>query len=366
MLQIQLTAQLDAFLLSVKASIPTNSIIGLFGASGSGKSLLIRQLAGFDQNHCQNSQIKFDQICWVNSEEGHFTPVQQRAIGYLPQSYDLFPHLNVNQNITFASNNNPDLNNKQLTDIVITALDIGELSKRKPHQLSGGQRQRVALARAILSSSQLLLLDEPFSAIGEDHLGAAMRLLKTLKEDFGRTIIIASHNRIEHAFLDDYILTLRNGSIEQSGNYREISTDIEGRFCRTSNAVNHLVAKVETYHQKYSLNQLSRGEHTLWAGESPMKNGTPIVLEIHAQDISLFVEKNTASSMLNSLPVTIVSYSELTGHQLLIKLALDDDFLTTFITKKSFEELGLTIGMSLYACFKAVSVISIKHSSKQA
>lgn len=365
MLQIQLAAQVDAFSLSVKESIPTNAIIGLFGASGSGKSLLIRQLAGFDQQHCLNSHVNFNQLCWANSDEGHFTPPQHRAIGYLPQSFDLFPHLDVTQNISFASSNNPELNDKQLTDIVISALDISEFSERKPHQLSGGQQQRIALARAILSSSQLILLDEPFSAIGEDHLGAAMRLLKTLKEDFGRTIVIASHNRIEHAFLDDYILTVRNGSIEQSGNYREISTDIEGRFCRTSNAVNHLVATVETYHEKFSLNQLSRSKHTLWAGEYPMKKGTAVVLEVQAQDISLFVEKNTASSMLNSLPVTIVSHSELAGHQLLIKLALDDDFLTTFITKKSFEELELTIGMSLYACFKAVSVISIKHSSKR-
>jgi molybdate transport system ATP-binding protein len=361
-INIDLSLQADKFAMTFKQSLPTGAIIGLFGSSGSGKSSLIRQLLGFDQPFTTHSKIYFNEELWQDSNNNVFSSPHKRGIGYLPQTLDLFPHLTVSQNIDFGIQNAEFTNRSQLRNLVLGELKITDLSARMPNQLSGGQKQRVALARAIMSTTNLLLLDEPFSAIGEEHLGCAMRLLKTLKEQHGFTIIFASHSRVEHAFLDDFIVTFNQGLVEQVGDYARIATDIEARFAQRSDALNYIGAVVERFDDHYSVNRLTANGHLLWAGHQAMQKNTQVVLEVKAQDISLFLTQNDSSSMLNGLPVTIASFTELVGHQYLVKLAFEGDYLITFITKKSFDSLGLKTGLSLFAKFKAMSVIPIKRT----
>jgi len=359
MLKVKLDCQFDDFDLTVNQQLPGDCIIGLFGASGSGKSRFIRQLLGFDLAHQKDIQIQFEDDLWQDSGDQFLRPVKNRGIGYLPQSIDLFPHLSVEQNVLFGwKKQNSKFDLAMIKDICLQ-LDIQSLMQKKPQQLSGGQQQRVALARAILAGSKILVLDEPLSAIGEDHKPQVMQLLRYLQQELHIPIIYSSHNRMEHAFLTDYLVTFKEGRIIQSGDYESIATDINGNFSQMSNAINHIKAEVVEFEKACFVNRLKTERHLLWAGYRPLEQGQFVNLEVRAQDISLFLSESDHSSILNSLEVTIVDFEEVSRHQYIVKLAFENSFLIAFITKKSFISMSLVRNMQVYAKFKSVSVLPI-------
>jgi len=362
MLQIKTESQFNDFNLKIDQILPTDQIIGLFGSSGSGKSRFIRQLLGFDQHYQKTSEIIFNHQVWQNTRTNIYRPTHQRGIGYLPQTIDLFPHLNIYKNIIFGSKQPID---KNLFASIVKQLDIQDLLEKTPFQLSGGQQQRAALARAILAASSILILDEPLSAIGEDHKPQVMQLLKYLQQEKNIPIIFSSHNRVEHAFLTDHLLTFNSGTIEQSGDYESLSTDISCNFSQMSDAINHIQAEVVQFEKEFSVNCLKTDSHQLWAGHQPLKTGNLVNLEVRAQDISIFLSQTDESSILNSLEVTIVDFEEISRHQYIIKLAFENSFLIAFITKKSFAKLELKQKQQVFAKFKAVSVLPISFKADE-
>ncbi len=359
MLKVKLDCQFNDFDLTVNQQLPSDRIIGLFGASGSGKSRFIRQLLGFDLVHQKKVHIQFKDRLWQDSNNEFFLPIQNREIGYLPQSIDLFPHLSIEQNILFGWKKQTSKFDQAMIKNICLQLDIQSLLQKNPQQLSGGQQQRVALARAILVGSRILILDEPLSAIGEDHKPQVMQLLRYLQQVLNIPIIYSSHNRMEHAFLTDYLMTFKAGQIIQSGDYESIATDINGDFSQMSDAINHIKAEVIEFEQECFVNRLKTKQHQLWAGYQPLKKGHFVNLEIRAQDISLFLSQSDQSSILNSLKVTIVDFEEISSHQYVIKLSFENSFLVAFITKKSFISLGLKKNLKVYAKFKSLSVLPI-------
>lgn len=359
MLKVRLDCHFNDFALKVDQQLPTNNIIGLFGASGSGKSRFIRQLLGFDSNSQINSYLNFNEQLWQDNDKKIFVATQHRGIGYLPQSIDLFPHLSVEQNLLFGWKKENTKFDQAMIKMLVEQLDIQSILHNNTQHLSGGQQQRVALARAILAGSQMLILDEPLSAIGEDHKPQVMQLIKYLQQELAIPIIYSSHSRMEHAFLTDYLVTFKQGLIIQSGDYDSIATDINGNFSQMSDSINHIKAQVIVFEQNCSVNRLKTQNQTLWAGYQPLKQGSFVNLEIRAQDISLFLTQTDQSSILNSLKVTIVEFEEVSRHQYIIKLSFEDSFLIAFITKKSFVCLDLKINMTVYAKFKSVSVLPI-------
>ncbi len=368
MIKLALNCDYQGFELVAKQQLPCEQVIGLFGPSGSGKSNFLRQLVGFDKEALISGEINYQQTCWLDKSKSLFVSSANRGIGYLPQSIDLFPHLTVEQNIRFSNRVSDSKNQLIDFDWLVKQLDIQDYLTRFPSQLSGGQKQRVALARAIMAARNLLVLDEPLSAQGETHKNQIMSCLKSLNSLSRLSIIFASHSRVEHAFLSQYLITFEQGRIIQSGIYDHVATDITGKFAQTIDAINHILVKPVSYESKYSLNLLEYSGHHLWAGNNPIDTSTQVLLEIKATDISLSKSKDQQSSILNSIPVEITDHYEIEKHQYLVKLVFADVFLTTFITKKSFIDLKLKTGLNLYAQFKSVSVLPIElaHTKAQA
>ncbi|MEP1743149.1 MAG: ATP-binding cassette domain-containing protein [Kangiellaceae bacterium] len=363
MIRLELNCRYQAFELRAKQDLACNQIIGLFGQSGSGKSRFLRQLIGLDQQNLISGKMFFEQTCWLDSSLSKIVNSADRGIGYLPQSIDLFPHLSVEQNLRFSPERCARKNNTIDFDILVNRLDLENLLPRYPDQLSGGQKQRVGLARAILAAQNLLVLDEPLSAQGETHKSQIMSYLKSLNGDNGMTIIFASHSRVEHAYLSQYLVAFEQGQIIQGGDYEQVASDITGQFAQTNDAINHILATPVSFEEQFYLNLLEYSGHQLWAGNKPLNHSEEVLLEIRATDISLSKTKDNLSSILNCIPVEIFDYYEIEKHQYLVKLKFSDIFLTTFITKKSFFELQLKKGMSLYAQFKSVSVLPFELDS---
>ena len=209
MLEVQIYKKLAEFDLDVSFQVNDN-ILGLMGASGSGKSMTLKCIAGIetpDQGRIVlNGRVLFD------SEKKINVPIQKRNVGYMFQSYALFPNMNVYENISVG------LRARKVKDVdivvqkVMQQFRIFELASRYPKQLSGGQRQRVALARLMAYEPDVLLLDEPFSALDED---LKKNLLQELKSELqiSKPVIFVSHDKEEVNYLCDLKYKIKQGEI---------------------------------------------------------------------------------------------------------------------------------------------------------
>ena len=209
MLEVQIYKKLAEFDLDVSFQVNDN-ILGLMGASGSGKSMTLKCIAGIetpDQGRIVlNDRVLFD------SEKKINVPIQKRNVGYMFQSYALFPNMNVYENISVG------LRARKVKDVDIVAqkvmkqFQISELASRYSKQLSGGQRQRVALARLMAYEPDVLLLDEPFSALDEDLKEDLLRELKS-ELQISKPVIFVSHNKEEVNELCDFKYKIKQGEI---------------------------------------------------------------------------------------------------------------------------------------------------------
>ncbi|WAU74423.1 ATP-binding cassette domain-containing protein [Acinetobacter sp. TR11] len=170
-------------------------VIGLFGASGSGKTTILHSIAGLVTP--QAGWIKIKNQTWFNQAQKINLTTQQRRIGLVFQDAQLFPHKNVRQNLLFGFKHIQPQQRQFEVDYIIELLKLEHLIERMPIKLSGGEKQRVALGRALLYSPQLLLLDEPLSALDAAHKAEIIPFFQRVKQELGIPMIYVSHDKSE-------------------------------------------------------------------------------------------------------------------------------------------------------------------------
>jgi thiamine transport system ATP-binding protein len=194
-LEFRQTVMLNAgFTVAANWSLPAGSLSGVVGPSGAGKSTLLNALAGF-------LPLKSGEIRWAGARLDQ-TPPEARPVAMVFQDNNLFPHLNAATNIAFAR---PDVSQSQIED-VLTLVGLEGLSQRKPGDLSGGQQARVALARSLLMERPILLMDEPFSALGPGQRREMLTLVADLARAKGLTLLIVTHEPRDLDLLDHVVL----------------------------------------------------------------------------------------------------------------------------------------------------------------
>ncbi len=182
--------------------------LGLMGSSGSGKTSLLRILAGLEK--VDSGKIVMNGNPWVDTDAKTFVPPSHRNIGFVFQDYALFPNMTLRQNLAFASRNgSADPKVEELLDVMALALH----ADKKPCELSGGQKQRAALARALVRSPQLLLMDEPLSALDRHTRTMLWSELNRLYNRYPVSIILVSHDPEEIEALTDRAITIDRGKI---------------------------------------------------------------------------------------------------------------------------------------------------------
>ena len=216
----------DGFLAVNNASlaIKKGEIFALLGASGCGKSTLLRMLAGFERP--TSGEIYLD-----GKALNGFEPFQ-RPINMMFQSYALFPHMSVEQNLAFGLKQDKLSKEviNQKVDEMLTLVQMQNLRRRKPHQLSGGQQQRVALARSLIKQPKLLLLDEPMGAL-DKKLRSRMQLeVVNIIESLGVTCVMVTHDQEEAMTMADRIAIMDAGEIKQVGTPDEIYEQPNSRY----------------------------------------------------------------------------------------------------------------------------------------
>lgn len=217
---LDIEKKLGSFLLKIKFEAGDETL-ALLGASGCGKSMTLKCIAGIEQP--DRGTIIVDGVTLFDSEKKINLPPQERHVGLMFQNYALFPNMTVLQNIQAGARREKD-KEKREQDVhrMMESFGITEISNRYPSQLSGGQQQRVALARILVSAPRILLLDEPFSAL-DSHL--RFRLEQEVRDvirKFGKTVLLVSHDRDEVFRMADSIAVMNAGAIEAFGKKHEV------------------------------------------------------------------------------------------------------------------------------------------------
>ena len=200
------------FYLNAKFEIADGEFIALYGKSGSGKSTILRLLAGFERP--DSGEIFSEEQIYYNKST--FLPPQKRNIGYLFQDYALFPNMSVIQNLLFAKND------PKFAKELLELFELSQFYNANPNTLSGGQKQRIALARCLMRRPKLLLLDEPLSALDNAMRTKLQEYLIQIHKKYGMSIILVSHDKYEIYRLANRICCVESGKIIQTGTPKEL------------------------------------------------------------------------------------------------------------------------------------------------
>ena len=210
-------ASANAILKGVSMHLKKGEVVALLGPSGSGKTTLLRAVAGLESPKA--GTINIGERVVFDGARNFEMPAEQRNLGLVFQSYALWPHKTVFDNVAYGLKLRKMANVEIASRVneVLTQLGLGHLGERFPHQLSGGQQQRVAIARALVYNPPVILLDEPLSNLDAKLREEARAFLRELIVRLGLSALMVTHDQAEAMAISDRILLLNNGKIEQQG-----------------------------------------------------------------------------------------------------------------------------------------------------
>ena len=216
-IQKKLKFQTGVFSMGINLVLESGSFTILSGKSGSGKTSILRMLAGLLPP--DEGKISVDTISWFDDSRNINLKPQLRGVGFVFQDYALFPNLSVKQNLMYALNKG---SSSVIVHELIELIELGDLQNSKPPSLSGGQQQRVALARALVQKPSILLLDEPLAALDVEMRNKLQTYLSKIHKEYKLTTLMISHDYSEILKMPDRVLMLDQGKIVKDGSPTEL------------------------------------------------------------------------------------------------------------------------------------------------
>lgn len=339
MLSVALRKTFGDFTLDAAFEAPAG-ITAIFGPSGSGKTSLIRAVAGLLD--CDDAQIVLGGVDLSRRK------VHKRKIGYVYQDARLFPNLTVLKNLRYGGRHDEEA--------VIAVLGLGGLLGRYPATLSGGEAQRVALGRALMSAPEMLLLDEPLSALDGPRKAEVFPYLEALRDQTDIPMLYVSHDIAEVARLAREIIILDKGKIVMNGPLEDVLADPAAvRFVGVRDAGAVLTGRV-VGHADDGLTKLETEAGAIWVPGLVGRAGGAIRVRIPAQDIILSKESPDGISALNVLKATISGLEDGDGPGVAVALQAGQTRILARVTKRSCAAMGLKVGDSVFAILKATAI----------
>jgi molybdate transport system ATP-binding protein len=298
MLKVSITKTLNNFTLNSDFTI-SSGITGIIGPSGCGKSVTLQCIAGLQTP--DYGEIILNEQAFFQTNKQINVKTKDRNIGYVFQQYALFPHLTVYQNIAYGLTHDKKSEKKAKVASILEKVQLSGYENHYPNQLSGGQQQRVALARTLITKPNLLLLDEPFSAL-DHHIKQLLEqeLLSIIKKHYSGIVLFVTHDMEEAYRLCDHVLLYEKGKIVQTGETKKV-------FKKPANVKAATIIGCKNIFPINSIYVTEDGATCTIKG-TPLKaleqpgNNNPSHIGIHAETIQ-FVEKT--ANVENAFDFTI-------------------------------------------------------------
>ncbi len=356
MLEFDVDLPLGHTRLEAAASLPMPGVTVLFGPSGAGKTSLLRCLAGFDG---ARGTIRFRDQCWLDTSNGICRRPHLRPVGFAFQDARLFTHLTVLGNLQFASRRAPE--DAPGFDAVVDELDLHPLLDRQPAALSGGEQQRISLARAVLAGPQLLLLDEPLSALDSSRRQHIGNYIRSLPEQFDMRLIVVTHSVEEVARLATDMVVLNAGRVVDQG---EPATLLErllaGSVAEGFDAGVLLTARVEQVLPEDRTTMVSVSDQVLTLPEVLDEGlGGHVRLHIRSRDVAIATRDPSHISIRNHVRCRVIDIQPLPdGPFVDVVMGVGGQHLRARITVMAARELDIAAGQEVYALIKSVTLAS--------
>ena len=355
-LHIRVRCARPAFALEVDLQLPAHSITVLFGASGSGKTSLLRCVAGLER--AQAGYIRIGDALWQDDAKGVFVPTWKRAVGYVFQEASLFEHLNVRGNLEYGLNRLRGAKQANLLDSAIALLGLESLLQRRPDQLSGGERQRVAIARALCAQPELLLLDEPLASLDQPRREEILPWLERLRKELHLPMLYVTHAADEVARLADTLVVLDKGRVVQAGPVAQVLSQIDTPITLGDDVGALLEARLTERDTRWHLAHVSFDGGSLCLRDTPRALGEAVRLRVLARDVSIATQAPHHTSIQNVLPCVIEAMQgDAHPSQVLVRMRCGQAVLLARITARAADALQLHTGMAVWAQVKAVALV---------
>jgi len=314
-------------------SLTVESTVALIGPSGSGKSTVLNAIAGLVKP--AGGVIRSDEEVWSDAERGVFVRPEDRRVGLVFQEYALFPHLTVRQNVEYAR--------RHAADEYLDRFGIRKLEHARPGSLSGGERQRVALARALARDPEILLLDEPLSAL-DAHTKIEVRTeLQQLLAELEIPTLLVTHDFEDAAALAGHVGVLVDGELRQTGSPADLVAEPADAFVASFTGANLLHGQPHRASPDTTGVRLEDGT-VITTSDIGVGAGT---LAVYPWDVTVSTTRPDDSAM-NVIGGAITAITEL-GNRARVTIGP----LSAEITVDSLRRLGLQPGQHAYASFKA-------------
>ena len=342
------------FCLDASFHAPLKGVTALFGYSGSGKTTVLRCIAGLE-NNAQGS-LKVGQDYW--QKDGFVLPPHKRPVGYVFQESNLFQHLSVEQNLRYGQKRTSKTQQKIDFNETVALLGIGELLKRHTAQLSGGQKQRVAIARALLTTPQLLLMDEPLASLDILSKAEILPYLERLHDELSIPIIYVSHAPDEVVRIADRLVLMQEGRVVAEDEINRMLTRSDLPLAHLEEACAVINGKVLKHDRGFHLTYLCVPGGTVAVSYRDLPIGHLVRVRILARDVSLALNPGEGSSITNIFPVRILAIDEMNDPaKALISLDMGGEHILANITRRSVHKLDIREDKILYAHVKSVALM---------
>lgn len=353
-LSLRFVLRYSGFNLDLATTLPGRGVTAIFGKSGSGKTSLLRCIAGLEK--AEAGELRVNDEVW--QKNNFFLPPHKRSLGYVFQEASLFPHLSARGNLEYAIKRADCEFDHGFYQRVLTTLGIEALLSRYPAQLSGGERQRVAIARALLIRPRLLLMDEPLASLDSARKREILPYLENLHAWLDLPILYVSHAMDEVSRLADTIVVLDQGKIVAQGELNAISSriDLFQEFTEDTGVI--LKAEVVERDTRWHLVRVTFDGGELWLRDAGYQLHQPVRVRVLAKDISVALNKHEDTSILNRLSAEITDIGEDEDEAMaLLRLRVGAEFLIARITRRSLEHLQLERGHHIYAQIKSAAMV---------
>ncbi len=355
-LEFNIHKQLGDFHLNAVAAIG-DGITGIYGPSGHGKTSMLNAIAGLVVP--ETGHIVLNDVCVYNSAENINIPVHKRKIGYVFQDIRLFPHLSVAQNLKYGLNKEDGFNIGY--DQVVDVLQIDHLLLKKPSECSGGEKQRIAIGRALLSGAQILMMDEPFSAVDIHLRNTIIPFLNAVNRRFRIPMLVVSHDLPDLLSLTDQLLLLKSGSIKALGRFQDLVQDEDNiGIMKDAGLYNVFNLNVFASLPQKNMVLLSNEAGTfqvqvlLQSFLHKFELGKPVKVLIRPEDISVSLQPVGQISLRNQIKGSITKIFTRKGLSFCVVDA--GEKVLVEITEASKKNMNLDLGSTVYCLFKSAAL----------